>query len=62
MNIMKPKLHKILEIAVEQGVRRGYRRSFKYNDSPSEEDILSNIETSIMGEIYEYFSFENYSE
>jgi hypothetical protein len=49
----------ILEMAIEQGVRRGYVRAFKHNDSPTEEHILSTIEECVMGEIYEYFSFDD---
>jgi len=49
----------ILEMAIEQGVRRGYVRAFKHNDSPSEEHILSTIEECIMEEIYEYFTFDD---
>lgn len=55
---MKPKIRVILEQAIEQGVRRGYRRAFKHSDSPSEEHILSIIEDCVMGEIHEYFSFD----
>jgi hypothetical protein len=56
---MKPKFRAILETAIEQGVRRGYRRAFKYNDSPTEEHILTTIEECVMSEVYEYFSFED---
>lgn len=56
---MKPKLHVILEMAIEQGVARGYRRSFKHNDSPLEEAILQSIEDHVMSAITEYFTFED---
>lgn len=56
---MKPKIRVILDRAIEEGVRRGYRRAFKHNDSPSEEHILSTIEDCVMGEIYEYFDFDD---
>ena len=56
---MKPKIRVILDRAIEEGVRRGYRRAFKHNDSPSEEHILSTIEDCVMGEIYEYFTFDD---
>jgi hypothetical protein len=55
---MKPKIRVILEQAIEQGTRRGYRRAFKHNDSPTEEHILDTIENCVMAEIYEYFDFE----
>jgi len=55
---MKPKIRGILEMAIEQGVRRGYRRAFKHIDNPTEESIFEHIEECVMGEIYEYFTFE----
>jgi hypothetical protein len=55
---MKPKYHVILEMAIEQGVARGYRRAFKHNDSPLEGAILDSIEDCVMSQIYEYFTFE----
>ena len=56
---MKPKYRVILEMAIENGVARGYRRAFKHNDSPHEDEILSNIEECVMSEIHEYFSFDD---
>jgi hypothetical protein len=56
---MKVKTHVILEMAIEAGVRRGYRRAFKHVENPTEESICEHIEECVMGEIYEYFSFED---
>jgi predicted RNA binding protein YcfA (HicA-like mRNA interferase family) len=55
---MKPKIRVILEQAIEDGVRRGYHRAFKHNDSPAEQTILDSIEDCVMGQIYEYFTFD----
>jgi len=55
---MKPKIRVILEMAIESGVRRGYHRAFKHIDNPTEVSICEHIEECVMGEIYEYFSFE----
>jgi hypothetical protein len=55
---MKAKTRVILEMAIEQGVARGYRRAFKHNDSPLEDAILQSIEDCVMSQIYEYFTFE----
>lgn len=55
---MKPKFRVILEQAIEEGVRRGYRRAFKHNDSPTEGTIVESIEEQVMSSIYEYFDFE----
>lgn len=55
---MRPKTHKILEMAIEEGVRRGYSRAFKHVDNPTECVIIEHIEEAVMAEIYEYFDFE----
>jgi hypothetical protein len=55
---MKAKTRVILEMAIEQGVARGYRRAFKHNDSPLEGAILQSIEDCVMSQIYEYFTFK----
>jgi len=54
---MKARTRRILEMAIEQGIARGYRRAFKHIDSPLEDAILESIEDCVMGEIYEYFTF-----
>ena len=56
---MKVKTRVILEMAIEAGVRRGYRRAFKHIDNPTEESICEQIEECVMSEVYEYFSFED---
>lgn len=55
---MKPKIRVILEQAIENGVKRGYRRAFKYVENPAEDTILESIEDCVMSEIYEYFTFD----
>jgi len=55
---MKPKFRVILEQAIEEGVRRGYFRSFKHVENPTESAIIENIEEAVMSSIYEYFDFE----
>jgi hypothetical protein len=54
---MKPKFRVILEMAITEGVRRGYVRAFKYNDSPTEEAILESLEEHVLNAIDEYFDF-----
>ena len=56
---MKPKIRVILEMAIEEGVRRGYNRAHKHVENPTENAIMERIEDAVMGEIYEYFSFED---
>jgi hypothetical protein len=55
---MKAKTRVILEMAIEQGVRRGYHRAFKHIDTPDQQSILDSIEDCVMSQIYEYFTFE----
>lgn len=57
--MMKPKFRVVLDQAIEEGVKRGYRRAFKHNDSPREDEILTSIEDCVMSAIYEYFTFDD---
>lgn len=59
---MKVKTFVILEMAIEEGVRRGYRRAFKYQENPTEEDIFNSLETCVMSQICEYFTFDRQNE
>jgi len=55
---MKPKIRVILELAIEEGVRRGYSRAHKHIENPSEGAIIEHIEENVMSAIYEYFTFD----
>jgi len=55
---MKPKFRVILEQALEEGVKRGYRRAFKHIEDPTEESICQPIEEQVMSSLYEYFDFD----
>jgi hypothetical protein len=55
---MKPKFRLVLEMAIEQGVARGYRRAFKHIENPTEESIRQHIEEQVMSSLYEYFDFD----
>ena len=55
---MKPKTRVILEMAIEQGVQRGWRLAHKYVENPEEHVIIERINDTVMSEIYEYFTFE----
>jgi hypothetical protein len=55
---MKPKTRVILEMAIEQGVRRGYARAHKHVENPTEGSIIEHIEDAVMSQVYEYFSFD----
>ena len=44
---MKPKMRVILEMAIEQGVRRGYARAHKHVEEPTEGAIIcTNMPTN----------------
>ena len=55
---MKPKTRVILELAIEEGVRRGYSRAHKHVENPAEGAIIEHIEECVMSQIYEYFTFD----
>ena len=55
---MKPKFHKILEIAVEHGVSYGYRRAHKHIENPTEGAIIDSVVEQVMNSIDEWFNFE----
>jgi hypothetical protein len=55
---MKPKTRVILEMAIEEGVRRGYALAHKHVENPSEGAIIERIEDAVMSQIYEYFTFD----
>ena len=56
---MKPRLRKIIEDCIENGVRRGYNRAHKHVENPGADDIITNIENAVMAEFYDYFIFES---
>jgi hypothetical protein len=56
---MKPKFRVILEQAIGEGVRYGYRRSHKHLENPTEKQICEHIEEQVMSSIYEYFDFDD---
>lgn len=51
---MRPKIYKILEIAVEEGVSYGYNRAHKHIENPPKEQICEQVMNSIL----DYFSFD----
>ena len=57
--MMKPKFRVILEQAIGEGVRYGYRRAHKHVENPTEESICEQIEEQVMSSIYEYFTFND---
>ena len=51
-------MYHILNLAVEQGVREGWRRAHKHVDQPHEDSIKEHIEDAVMSAIHDYFVFD----
>jgi hypothetical protein len=56
---MKPKLHVILELAIEQGVLAWLALAHKHVEHPEEHVIIERINDAVMSAITEYFTFED---
>ncbi len=56
---MKVKTQVILEMAIEEGVQRGWRLSHKHVENPEEHAILDRINDAVMSAITDYFTFED---
>jgi len=56
---MRPKTYKVLDMAVEDGVRFGWCRAHKHTDKPSEVDIQNEIQRAVMNSICEWFNIDN---
>lgn len=48
----------MLEIAIEEGVKRGYYLAHKHVGQPSESSIIDSIQECVMSSIYEYFDMD----
>jgi hypothetical protein len=57
---MKPKLHVILDMAIEEGVKRGWYLAHKHVEHPEEHVIIDRINDAVMSAITEYFTFDDY--
>ena len=68
---MKPDTYRVLAMAVRDGAAIGYRRAHKHNENPDEDRVIDAIENpdedrvidaiedAIMGQICEWFKFED---
>lgn len=57
INIMW-KTYSLIERAVEDGIRYGYKRAHKHTDDPHEEDLKQTILEAIMQELSEIINFD----
>lgn len=58
---MKPKLFPLLEQCIENGLKCGYNRAHKHIDNPTDDQIFDQQHSAIMGEIWEWFDFEDHN-
>jgi len=56
--MLKPKTYPALMQALEEGARLGYRRAFKHQETPSENQIIENITDACLFSILEWFDLE----
>ena len=54
---MKPKFRRVLETALEEGVRLGYNRAHKHVENPHEDAVVDCIVNDAMNSLYEWFEF-----
>lgn len=59
---MKPRINRVLTECIERGIENGYRRAYKYTDTPDENHMKDEIEQAIWNELYEWFEFESSDE
>jgi hypothetical protein len=56
---MKPKVYVILDMAISEGIARGWHLAHKHVEHPEEHVILERINDAVMSAITEYFTFED---
>jgi hypothetical protein len=57
--MMRPKFHKVLETAIEDGVKYGYSRAHKHVENPTEGAIIDSIVEQVMNSLDDWFTFED---
>ncbi len=56
---VRANVYRIMDDAVENGARLGYRRAHKHTDTPSEEQIVDEIHRAVMNELCTYLIFDD---
>jgi hypothetical protein len=56
---MKPNFRKVLEMALEEGVRYGYNRAHKHVENPHQDAVVDCVVEGAMNSLYEWFVFED---
>lgn len=57
-HLMKPKFRAVFEMALEEGIRAGYYRAHKHNESPDVEDFVTHTAVGILNSLDDWFKFE----
>jgi hypothetical protein len=57
---MKVNTYKLIEKCVEDGATFGLNRAFKYDDAPTDEDIINEVVAAVMQELCEWFEFNEH--
>jgi hypothetical protein len=52
------RVYPVLSRAIEEGVRCGLNRGFKYSDKPTREDLAEQIEREVMNALGEVFDLD----
>jgi hypothetical protein len=56
---MKVNEYAVMAECIEEGVRYGVSRAFKYTDEPSQSEIEREVEAAVMNAICEKFIFDS---
>lgn len=56
---MKPKIYRLLELCICEGLAYGFSRAHKHSNAPDRSVIETEQYNAIMAEINEYFTFED---
>ena len=55
---MKPKIYRLIEECVENGVQAGINHAYKHTDTPTQEQMYDSISRHVMFQINDWFDFE----
>lgn len=58
---MKPNFRKVLEMALEEGVRFGYNRAHKHVENPHKDAVVDCVVDCVVNSLYEWFDFDDES-
>lgn len=50
--------YKVIDDAVDKGIRYGYHRSYKHVEQPSEDLMIEEIRRAVMNELCEILKFD----